>query len=51
MSFFVIRYRPEVPLKRRKHEFTEGRYETYGQALVAMVDKPNAADLEVLERD
>ena len=50
MSFYVIRYREGVPLKRRKHESTVGRFTTYGQALIELVDKPNPGDLEVQER-
>ena len=50
MSFYVIRYREGVPLKRRKHEHTVGRFTTYGQAFVAMVERPNSGDLEVQER-
>lgn len=49
-TFFVIRYRDGVPLKRRKHEHTIGRFPTYGAALIELVEKPNPGDLEVLER-
>lgn len=47
---FVIRYREGVPLKRRWHASTLGKFDTYGQALIEMVERPNPGDLEVVER-
>ena len=50
MSFYALRYLPLVPLTKRKHEPTVGRFETWLDAEVARETRPGKDLLEVVVR-
>lgn len=50
-TFHALRYRPEVPLNRRKHGPTLGRFESWIDAEDARVERFNAELLEVVVRE
>lgn len=50
MTFYAIRYLPEVPLKERKHAPIVGRWDDFGDAEDARLALPNASRLEVVTR-
>lgn len=50
-TFYVLRYLPTVPLNKRFHRFTLGRFGTYGDADDARDASPVRDQLEVLARE
>lgn len=50
-EFYVVRYVAGTPLSRRPHACVVGRWSTWVDAEDARLAQPNAADLEVLERE
>lgn len=47
-EFYVIRYLPEVPLDRRRHAQTVGRFETWADADDARELREHASQLEAV---
>ena len=48
MSFYALRYQEHVPVDRRKHADTLGRFDTWLDADDARLLQPNADLLEVV---
>lgn len=51
MSFHVLRYAREVPMDRRPHAPTVGRFTSWLAAEEQRLAQPNAADLEIQVRE
>ncbi|AJR18026.1 hypothetical protein GUY44_07605 [Pimelobacter simplex] len=51
MTFYVLRYLPEVPMDRRKHASTAGRFPTWLDAEEQRLTQPNKDDLQIEVRE
>lgn len=50
-EFYVVRYLPDVDLKKRKHEFTVGRFASFGEAEDHRIAQPVAELLDTYRRE
>ncbi len=50
MTFYVLRYSPDVPMDQRPHEPTVGRFATWLEAEDRRLTLGNRDDLQVEER-
>lgn len=51
MTFYVVRYLPEIPMDRRKHPATLGRFPTWLDAEDHRLAQVNKDDLQVESRE
>lgn len=51
MTWHVLRYRPEVPMDRRAHSATLGRFSTWLDAEEKRLTLANQDDLQIESRD